>query len=316
MIEAVDLLKLAGGIVYLILGGDLLVRGAIALARRRRISPAVIGVSIIALGTSAPEFIVAILAATSGHGAIAIGNVVGSNIANILPVLGVAALFYPMQSGTSSDAVHAGFMLAFSIVFVGLCTLGDLDRVDGVFLLLILAVCLLSTLWGNISILNVEEDDTEDARILGLPNTPAFIWLFIGLGCVILPLGADLTVRSASRLALDAGVGEVVVSASIVAFGTSLPELIATLFAALHRQVGMAMGNVVGSNVLNILAVMGVTSVITDVVVPRSLLAFDLWFMLGCAVLLWVLLLRRVAIGRSLGVAFIGAYVAYLWIIY
>ena len=250
MIDWIDLLKLAGGIVYLILGGDLLVRGSISMARRHRISPALIGVTIIAIGTSAPEFMVAILAATSGHGAIAIGNVIGSNIANVLAVLGVAALVYPMRGGTSSDAAHAGFMLAFSIVFVGLCTIGTLNRTDGIFLLLILAGSLVFTLRGNYSMLNVEEDDARNIRILGMPSTPGFMWTFIVLGCLILPLGADLTVRGASRIALDAGIGEAVVSASIVAFGTSLPELIATLFAALHRQVGMAIGNVVGSNVL------------------------------------------------------------------
>jgi cation:H+ antiporter len=142
------------------------------------------------------------------------------------------------------------------------------------------------------------------------------MWLFVVLGCVVMPLGADLTVRSASTIALELGIGEAVIGASIIAFGTSLPELIATLIATLHRQVSMAIGNLVGSNVLNILAIMGLTSVITDVPVPASMLVFDLWFMTGCAALLCLLIVRRIAIGRSLGVLFLGTYISYVWIIY
>ncbi len=316
MIEAVDVLKLAGGIVYLVLGGDLLVRGAISLARRSHISPELIGLTIIALGTSAPEFIVSILAAVSGHGAIAIGNVVGSNIANVLVVLGLAAIIYPMKPDSTSDGVHAAFMLGVSGVFIGVCALGPLGKIDGSVMLLILAAGLFVTLRSNFSILNIEEDDPEDDRVLGLPNTPGFMWMFVVLGCVVMPVGADLTVRSASTVALDLGVGEAVIGASIVAFGTSLPELIATLIATLHRQVGMAIGNLIGSNVLNILAIMGLTSVITDVPVPSSMLTFDLWFMLGCAALLWFLVVRRIAIGRLLGMLFLGAYACYVWVIY
>lgn len=316
MIEAVEFLKLAGGIVYLILGGDLLVRGSISLARRNHISPGVIGFTIIALGTSAPEFIVSILAAVSGHGAIAVGNVVGSNIANVLLVLGLAAIVYPMKPDSTSNGVHAAFMLGVSVLFVGMSMLGPLGKFDGSVMLLILAVGLFITLRSNFSVLNIEEDDPEDNRVLGLPNTPRFMWMFVVLGCAVMPVGADLTVRSASAIALELGVSEAVIGASIVAIGTSLPELIATLIATLHRQVGMAIGNLIGSNVLNILAVMGLTTVITDVAIPPSMLTFDLWFMLGCAALLWFLVVRRVVTGRFLGTLFLGAYAGYIWVIY
>jgi cation:H+ antiporter len=316
MFDAVDVLKLAGGIVYLILGGDLLVRGAISLARRSQLSPALIGLTIIALGTSAPEFIVSILAAVSGHGAIAIGNIVGSNIANVLLVLGVAAIVYPMSSDSTSSAIHACFMVAVCVLFIGMCFLGPLGRIDGSVMLAVLATGLFVTLRSNFSILNLAEDDPDDSRVLGLPNTPGFMWMFVTLGCVVMPLGADLTVRSASNIALGLGVGEAVIGASIVALGTTLPELIATLIATMHKQVGMAIGNLIGSNVLNILAIMGLTSVITLVPVPDSLLTFDLWFMLGCAALLWFLVIRKIAIGRFLGTLFIGAYTGYVWIIY
>lgn len=316
MFDAVDVLKLAGGIVYLILGGDLLVRGAISLARRSQLSPALIGLTIIALGTSAPEFIVSILAAVSGHGAIAIGNIVGSNIANVLLVLGVAAIVYPMSADSTSSALHACFMVAVCVLFIGMCFLGPLGRIDGSVMLAVLATGLFVTLRSNFSILNLEEDDPDDSRVLGLPSTPGFMWMFVTLGCVVMPLGADLTVRSASNIALNLGVGEAVVGASIVALGTSLPELIATLIATMHRQVGMAIGNLIGSNVLNILAIMGLASVITQVPVPESLLMFDLWFMLGCAALLWFLVVRKTAIGRFLGTLFLVAYAGYVWIIY
>ncbi len=315
MIEFVDVLKLTGGIIYLVLGGDLLVRGAISLARRNHISPALIGLTIIALGTSAPEFVVSILAAVSGHGGITIGNIVGSNIANVLFVLGVAAIVYPLKADNTSR-IHAAFMLGVCGLFVAMCMQGSLGRIDGSVMLLFLGVSLFATLRSRFSILNVEEDDPEDNRVLGLPNTPGFMWVFIVVGCVVMPVGADLTVRSASTIAFDLGVGEAVIGASIVAFGTSLPELIATLIATFHRQVDMAIGNLIGSNVINILAIMGLTSVITDVPVPTSMLAFDLWFMLGCAALLWFLIIRRIAIGRFFGILFLAAYSGYIWVIY
>ncbi len=315
MIEFVDVLKLTGGIIYLVLGGDLLVRGAISLARRNHISPALIGLTIIALGTSAPEFVVSILAAVSGHGGITIGNIVGSNIANVLLVLGVAAIVYPLKADNTSD-ISAAFMLVVCGLFVAMCMLGSLGKIDGSLMLLFLGISLFATLRSRFSILNVEEDDPEDNRVLGLPNTPGFMWVFIVVGCVVMPVGADLTVRSASTIAFDLGVGEAVIGASIVAFGTSLPELIATLIATFHRHVDMAIGNLIGSNVINILAIMGLATVITDVPVPTSMLAFDLWFMLGCAALLWFLIIRRIVIGRFLGILFLAAYTGYIWVIY
>lgn len=316
MIEAADFLVLFGGLIYLTIGGDLLVRGALALSRRSRISPLVVGLTVVAMGTSAPELLVSLYAAISGHGEIAIGNVVGSNITNVLLVIGLPALISPIAIPASGVRSHTVFMMLVSGIFIGLCFLGPLSWPHGIVLVGVLAVGLLATFRGMASFLEVDADEVEIDRVLGIPSQLPMIAFFIVLGILLLPLGADLAVEGAVAIASGLGVREAVIGASIVALGTSLPELSTTVIAAMHRTDDVAIGNVIGSNVLNILAIMGLTVLIAPVPVPAGFLTIDLWVMLFSGGLLWVLVLAGRPIGRAAGGILVTLYAAYLLVIF
>ena len=317
MIDPLEVLKLVGGVIYLFMGGDLLVRGSISIARSMRFSPVVIGANgRRARETSLPELIVSILAVSSGHSEIALGNVVGSNVTNVLIVLGVPALIAPVAMNHPAIRGHCAFMAIASVLFVALCFLGPLTAWHGLVLLGALALAASLSLGGWFSVLDLSAKDEAFERVLGLPGSFGFAWFFVVFGVVVMPVGANLTIGAAARLAADAGISEAVIAESVVAFGTSLPELSATIVAALHRQMGLAVGNVIGSNAFNIMLVMGATAVVGTVAVPENFLYFDLWFMLACAGLLTALAFARVAIGRSFGAGLVVAYLWYLWIIF
>ncbi len=316
MISPLSILTIAGGLTYLFMGGDLLVRGSISVARRFHVSPAIIGATVVALGTSLPELVVSLLAASTGHGGVALGNVVGSNIANVLVVLGVPALISPIVVEDSSMRVHSGFMIAASLLFVGLCFLAPLTLWHGLVLLGALSLAVALTVTGRVSLIDLSAEEEQYERTLGLPERPLFAVLFILLGAIFLPLGADLTLDGVIDLALEAGLPETAIAASVVALGTSLPELSVSVLAALHRQRDMATGNVVGSNALNLLFVIGLTASITPVPVPPTFLRFDLWVMLGFALLLALFVFRSWRIGRRMGAGLVAAYAVYIWMIF
>lgn len=316
MIDPFATLSVVGGLVYLFMGGDVLVRGSISVARRLRIPAAVIGATVVALGTSLPEFVVSLLAATQGHGDIAMGNVVGSNIANVLIVLGIPALIMPMVVQGAMMRAHCLFMLAVSLLLVGLAWLGPLGVWQGLTLLAVLGAAVLLTVTGWVPLLDLTAEEVEYHRTLGLPDSQLFAWSFIAFGAVFMPIGADLAVEGVSKLAADFGAPEAAIAASVVALGTSLPEVSVSMLAAMHRQIDMAIGNVVGSNALNILFVMGMTALFAEVPVPAGYLGFDLWFMLGCALVPALFAWTGATIGRRAGLAFLGAYLFYVWMIY
>ncbi len=313
MIELLDFLKLFGGCVYLVLGGDLLVRGALALARKTSVSPVLIGLTVVALGTSAPELMVSVYAALDGFPGIAIGNVVGSNIANVLIVVGLPAMIHPIISHDPAIRRETVFMILVSALFVGLCFGGSFGLVQGLLLVSILLVGTLLTLSGRGDGHEADEEDTEAQlrRVLGLPSGLPTIGLFILLGCIFLPLGADLTVEGAVGFAARFGVPDAVIGSTLVAFGTSLPELSTTVIAAFHKSSDIALGNVLGSNVLNILAIMGITALVADVPVPPVFLKFDLWVMSGAAMFVAVHIFLGRAIGRGSGAVLLAAYFGY-----
>jgi cation:H+ antiporter len=312
-----DGLKLFGGMVYLVVGGDLLVRGSLGLARRTAIPPLVVGLTVVALGTSAPELVISLHSAFSGHAGISIGNVIGSNIANVLVVLGVPALVHPARA-ESAIGRQAAFMFGISLVFVLLCLLGPLGLLHGGLLVALLVTGMVLTARGGVAMpgLDLEEAEVELERVLGLPHELPGIALFVVAGSAALGIGADLAVEGSVAVASRFGVSEAVIGATLVAFGTSLPELATTVIAAFHRSSDVAFGNVIGSNVLNILGIMGLTALLIDVPVPASILRFDLWVMLGCALLLWGLAQKQIAIGRRMGSAFLLAYLFYYLVLF
>jgi cation:H+ antiporter len=313
-----SLLYLFGGVAYLLMAGDLLVRGALALARRLRVSPVVVGLTVVALGTSAPELVVSVSAALGGLPELAITNVTGSNIANILLVVGVPAIIYPMacdQEGVARDAL---FMLGASFLFAGLAFLGPLGRGSGAVLLLGLVVFFAFVLRPSAGGVVWSPESGEAKRVLGIPSSGRMIALFLGLGAVGLSLGADLLIRGAVGLASAVGISTAVAGLTVVALGTSLPELATTLVAAFKREADLAVGNIVGSNVLNLFAIMGITALVTReaIRIPDGLVERDLPVMLGAALLLAVVALARGKVGRALGVALFAGYMAYIFVLF
>jgi len=306
-------LYIFGGVVWLLMGGDVLIRGAIALSRRLGISPLIVGLTVVAFGTSAPELVVSLRAALLGYGDLAIANIVGSNIANVLLVVGLPAVIYPMacdQRGVDGDA---RVMLLISLLFVGLCALGPLDRLDGIVLLAALALFLLRVFRASTSDRAWADEPEGWERVLGLPATPLMIGVFLFLGVLTLPLGAELLVRGAVAYADALGVPSSVVGLTVVAVGTSLPELATTLVAAFKRESALAVGNIIGSNVMNLVAIMGLTAAVAPaaIPVPAGFLSLNLPMMLGAAaVLVWVTHRSRV-VDRRLGLILLAAYIAY-----
>ena len=316
MIDPLPLLSVVGGLIYLVMGGDLLIRGSISTARKFNVPPAVVGATLVALGTSLPELIVSLLAATSDHAALALGNVVGSNITNVLLVLGVPALFVPII-GSAESKVHVVFMLFVSVVFALMCVFSaPLSPLDGLVLVGIVIAAIVLSATGKLSIVDLSGEDVEYERVLGMPERPAMIAFFVIFGAATLPLGAQITVRGAIELAAQTGAAEAAIGATIIALGTSLPELVVSVMAAVHRQIDMAIGNAVGSNTLNILVVVGVTSLVADLPIGPRTLDTGLWFMLGAAFVLGSFVLLNRPIGRVFGLAFLATYIAFIWLIF
>ncbi|MDO5658210.1 MAG: calcium/sodium antiporter [Paracoccus sp. (in: a-proteobacteria)] len=304
---AADLGLIVAGLVLLVLGGEQLVRGAVALALRLGIAPVIVGLTVVAFGTSAPEMIVSVNAALRGSPGIALGNVVGSNIANVLVILGLTALIAPIATQGRGFRSSWFYMVAASVLLIVLCLLGPLHFWHGVVLLAGMALVLSAQIgqarrYGS-------DDAPEDGagRISG-----ARIALLLAVGLVLLPLGARLLVSGATDIARGFGISEAVIGLTLVALGTSLPELAASVVAARRGQSGIALGNVIGSNIFNILAIMGITSFFGPLHVPPEMMRFDLWLMLACAVVIAPFLFTGRRIGRVAGGALLAAYAIYV----
>lgn len=318
-------LLLIGGIALLLLGGDFLVRGAVGLAERIGIPPIIIGLTIVAFGTSAPELVVSLKAAVSGAPGIAVGNVVGSNIANILLVVGLPAVIAATDCNQTDIIRNAVYVLGASILFIALSHIGPLGVWHGAILFTLMVLFLVETgrravshrssaraslssaaAAGNCA--DVEEID----GVSGAPHALPMIGMFIIAGLVALPAGGHLTVDAARDLALRWGMSEAVVGLTVVALGTSLPELATTLVAAVRGHCGLALGNVLGSNLFNILAIMGIVSVVTPIPVPQQMLDFDLWVMLAATLLVMPFAITRTKVTRLPGALFFLGYIAYI----
>jgi len=316
MPEFLDLLKLFGGFVYLLMGGELLVRGALGLSKESNIPPVVVGMTVVAMGTSAPELMVSTFSALSGYPGIAIGNVVGSNIANVLLVLGVPVLIYPIITSQEGLSKQTSLMVAVSLLLIVMCFLEPITFIEGLLLVFILISFLVLTMRGLTVMPGLDDAEEEMEQSLGLPSYPSTIAVLIVLGAIALPLGANLVVEGAVGLASSWGVSEAVIGLSLIAIGTSLPELATTVIAALHKSSDVAIGNVVGSNLFNILAILGITAMLTDIPVDPQFMRFDLWVMFGATIMLWIYVLARIRIGRISGLVFLAGYFSYLYSIY
>ncbi|MDJ0893720.1 MAG: calcium/sodium antiporter [Alphaproteobacteria bacterium] len=310
-------LQVLAGLVLLLLGGELLVRSAVALARRFGVSPLFVGLTVVAFGTSAPELVVCLVAVLENAPAIAVGNVVGSNIANILLILGTASLIYPI-------ACPARFLQRDGTMVLGATALFSLLMAGGVFDFrygLIMLICLFGYL--SYSYMRDRRDqqatveiirEVEEMRTPGQPTVWIAMKLIAGIGGVV--LGSDWLVAGGVTVAREWGVPEAVIGLTMFAIGTSLPELATSAVAAWHKHSDLALGNVIGSNIFNMLAVMGVVAVIVPVEVPDQIVRFDLWVMLGVTVGFLALAYTLKHITRPLGILFLVLYVAYVASLY
>lgn len=303
-----DLLYVAGGLVLLVFGGDALVKGAVNLALRLGIPALIVGLTVVAFGTSAPELLVSIQAALAGQAGIALGNVVGSNVVNILLILGLPALLTTIHSSASDTTRSYWVMIATTLLLMALSMGGLLIWWHGLILLAGLALML----WDNIRLARAhkaaQEPDLEDL------DSQMAMWkivAFIVLGLIGLGIGARLLVDGAVNIARVLGVSETVIGLTLVALGTSLPELVTSIVAAIRKQADVAMGNVIGSNIFNILSILGVTTLIAPLEVGANFMAFDYWVMLGVALLLLPFAVLKRDITRWVGVLFVGLYVVY-----
>ncbi|MGR3468284.1 MAG: calcium/sodium antiporter [Shimia sp.] len=308
-----DWVYVALGLVILLLAGDVLVKGAVNLALRLGIPALIVSLTIVAFGTSAPELLIAIQAVADGAPGLALGNVVGSNTANVLLVLGIPALVAAMDTSGCDTRKSYVYMLLGSLLFIGLCFFGPLVWWHGIVLLLALAVVLGDQAREALAHRKANEEEEVEGADDSLPMWR--ILLFLALGLVGLPLGADLLVDGASDIARVFGMSEVAIGLTLVALGTSLPELATTVMAAIRRQADVALGNVIGSNMFNLLAIMGITSLTGAVVVDSAFLTFDLWVMLAASLVLLPFVFLKWQIGRAWGVALTALYIAYVAVV-
>lgn len=305
----VDSLLVLAGLVLLVLGGDNLVKGAVNLSLRLGVTPTVVGLTVVAFGTSAPEMLVSVSAALKGSTDIAMGNVVGSNIANVLVILGACAALTGIPTKGLDLKESWVMMMAASVVLIVMAVSGPIGRIDGLLLLAMLGL----VLWRQLSTAGAGgEGDLEGADASASGGKIA-LWLAIGL--VALPVGAQLLVTGATDIARAFGISEAVIGLTLVAVGTSLPELAASIASARAGRADMALGNVVGSNLFNILAILGITALIKPLPIPPQMLQLDLWVMLAAAALLWPFLFRSVRMGKRVGLALLAGYALYVGIL-
>ena len=296
------------GLALLVAGGEALVRGAVNLSLRLGLSPLLVGLTVVAFGTSAPELLVSVEAVLDGAPGIALGNVVGSNIANVLLVLGIPAIIAGVRTADLDLARSFVTMLASTVLFVALALLGPFGTLHSAILLCGLVLMIWDSARDGARRASPEEP-VEGAD----PSMP--IWrviAFLVAGLVMLPLGARFLVEGATGIAREMGVGETVIGLTLVAVGTSLPELATSVIAAFRNQAEVAMGNVIGSNVFNLLGIIGIAGLVGPLPVPVEMMRYDLWVMLGVSFLLVPFVFGRRDITRRVGLGLVAAYAAYV----
>ena len=307
-------LLLVFGLALLTVGGEALIRGALAAARRLGVSPLLSGLLIVGFGTSMPELVVSVDAALSQRPDIAIGNVVGSNICNILLILGLSALLAPMTVQPLALRRDAVTMVAVTVAFILLAGAGKLGRLDAVLFLAGLTAYLL---WAyrtetahDVPAGELHRAESEELTVL--PGSPLFIIAAIAGGLALLVGGSRMLIIGAVGIAESLGLSEAVIGLTLVAVGTSLPELTISVIAALRRHADVAVGNVLGSNIFNVLGILGVSALVQPLPVNARILQFDQWVMLASAVLLIVFLYTGRRLSRREGGVLLLGYGAYL----
>ncbi|MCB0430194.1 MAG: calcium/sodium antiporter [Flavobacteriales bacterium] len=308
-----DYLYLLGGLIALVVSGEFLVRGAVALALRMRISTLVVGMTVVSFGTSAPELLVSVQAALGGHPDIAIGNVVGSNVANISLILGITALVAPVAVNRISVRIDWPMMMIASLLFWWFASDGHISLSEGSVFLVILV-----TFMTWLVIKSRREGEQGDAGVDEegvVQRSTKPVWqslLWVIAGCVGLAFGADWLIKGASSLAIKWGISEYVVAVTIVAFGTSVPELVTSIIASLKKETDITVGNLIGSNIFNLLGILGCTSLFSDIAVTETIRSVDVYWMMGIALLILPLMAYRFRVNRLSGFLLLITYLIYI----
>ncbi|WP_089230833.1 calcium/sodium antiporter [Tropicimonas sediminicola] len=303
-----DLLLVAAGLAALFFGGDRLVAGAVALAGRAGLPPLVIGLTIVGFGTSMPELVTSVQAALQDSPGIAVGNVVGSNIANILLILGAAALVAPIAVAPDALRRDGTALAVVTLLAAALLLPGSLGRAGGALLLAGLGAYLLLALRGA----RAEPEPAYPVEMEIAPQTMSRAALEFGFGLLLTLAGAHLLVRGAVSLAAGLGVPDAVIGLSIVAIGTSLPELVTSVTAARRGHADVALGNVIGSNIFNLLGILGTTALVRPIGGLRPESTIDLGVMIGATALLLLVAFTGRKVTRTEGAVLCGLYAAYL----
>ncbi|MCP4310735.1 MAG: calcium/sodium antiporter [Bacteroidetes bacterium] len=316
-------LLLLSGLLLLFISGKYLVDSSVVIAHRLKIPTMIIGLTVVAFGTSAPELLVSIQAAVKGYPEMAIGNVVGSNISNILLVLAITALIFPIPVPAKSVRHDWPVLMFVSLLLFAFSWDGTLSRTEGLIFIFLLvayiAIAVFQTKRKPKSPLPDSGDQpNEESKPAGKQMKGWIAGLILLVSCVGLAFGADLLVENAAKIAEGFGISQRVISISMVAVGTSIPELATSVIAALKKETDISVGNIIGSNIMNILSVLGVTSVIGDISIDRAISHFDIPMMLAVTMVLLLMMVpaARSKVTRWEGIFMIMIYLLYIYMIF
>jgi cation:H+ antiporter len=308
-------LQIAAGLLILVGGAECLVRGSVGVARRLGVSPLLIGLTLVGFGTSSPELVASITAALKGSPGIAVGNVVGSNICNVFLILGLAALITPLAVTRKAFLRDGPVVAAVTLVMLAVAFYGFLPRLVGAVFVGLLGVYLVHCYRGERQGEEREAAAVHEAEAATVPALGGSLAIGIGVslaGLGLLVLGAYLLVQGSIGIARGLGVSETIIGLTVVAVGTSLPELATSVMAAIRGQSDVAFGNVVGSNIYNILGILGITALIQPIPVPPEIAALDIWVMLGSTAVLIAFAVSGWRLTRLEGGIMLATYAVYV----
>jgi len=308
----IDISLIVVGLILLIAGGEFLVKGAVGIAAKAKLSKLVIGMTVVSFGTSTPELLVSLQSASEGLPEIAIGNVVGSNIANLALVLGITVLIFPMPVARNTIRYDWPMMMVASLLFYAFAFDLNIQRWEGMvmFVLLLLFITFIIRKSRKTEKINIDELPGVEELTAKISTKKHLLFLLIGL--VGLYFGSTWLIDGAKSLALEVGLSNHVIGITIVAFGTSVPELATSVVAAYKKETDISVGNLVGSNIFNILAVLGLTAMVNPIGIEENVLSWDLLWMIGIALALLPMMVFKNKVGRLSGVILLGGYITYI----
>jgi len=303
-----NILLIIAGFVLLFLGGEMLLRGSIALAKRFQLSNLLIGAVVIGFGTSTPELSASISAALKGAPDIALGNVIGSNTANVFLIAGMAGLLCPLKIPYANVHRDVVMMIVSSVMLVVMMWFETLDMITGVIFLLTLAGYII---WSFQS----SDDDVGNEVSTAKTYSTGMAFVLLAVGIATLTGGAALLVDGVIGVARRFGISEAIIGLTVVAVGSSLPELATAIISSIQKQSEMVLGNIIGSSIFNVLAILGVTALIQPIPVSPQMIAFDVWVMIAATLLLTLLIVMGIKIGRRIGSLMVMGYLSYvIWL--